>query len=376
MVKIRLDNYLKTMPLIHIFDVLLNEESIKLSVTKESLLKDIGINPSSYRRSRAEEQNVGKSIVLKLANYFNLYMVDKKILAELQELINNIYSDINYKVFDKFEIYSRKLNEYLSKNYVIFPIIKLTKLFIDAFSFNEIELMMEMNDDLFLEISKYSLSFNDSLMVIYNLLKLVFCKELTNNMLTKKYNNGMSYSIIASRHRINKRYYESLYFAYKAKEMFIAENNLKRVLFINFTILNDLSLTDNFEEYYLLANEQMLTIRSFGIDILEFRGVIKHVVISSLALKKYSKVIRLIDDSKEQTITEFATLVVAKFYTLGEKFDTWLKKEIENTEDIMLYDSVLSVLVEFLKTGDKKVLNNLIDNKPLMASLINVLKKT
>lgn len=364
------------MPLIHIFDVLLNEESIKLSVTKESLLKDIGINPSSYRRSRAEEQNVGKSIVLKLANYFNLYMVDKKILAELQELINNIYSDINYKVFDKFEIYSRKLNEYLSKNYVIFPIIKLTKLFIDAFSFNEIELMMEMNDDLFLEISKYSLSFNDSLMVIYNLLKLVFCKELTNNMLTKKYNNGMSYSIIASRHRINKRYYESLYFAYKAKEMFIAENNLKRVLFINFTILNDLSLTDNFEEYYLLANEQMLTIRSFGIDILEFRGVIKHVVISSLALKKYSKVIRLIDDSKEQTITEFATLVVAKFYTLGEKFDTWLKKEIENTEDIMLYDSVLSVLVEFLKTGDKKVLNNLIDNKPLMASLINVLKKT
>lgn len=374
--KIRIDTYLNSKPVLQIFDVLLNEESIKLAKTKEALLKDLDINPSSFRRSRTEEQNIGNSIVLKLAKYFNLNTVDKIFLAELQELINDIYFDINYKVFENFEIYSRKLDEYLSKNYVVFPIVKLVKLFIDAFSFSEIEQMMKINDDVFLEISKYSLVFNDSLLVIFNLLKLVFCKELTNDLLTKKYNNGMSYSVIASRHRINKRYYESLYFAYKAKEMFIAENNLKRVLFINFTILNDLSLTDNFEEYYILAQEQMLTIRSFGIETKEYRGIIKHAVISALALKKYGKVIKLLDKSKKQTITEFAALVVAKFHKLGEGFDEWFNNEIESTKGIMEYYNVLSILVEFLKTKDKRVLNSLDDNKPLMASLINVLKKT
>ena len=101
-------------------------------------------------------------------------------------------------------------------------------------SFNQKKALIHMvnskNKEVFDEISKYKSIFNEDLMVIYNLLNLVFCKELSNEILSKKYNNGMCYSIIASRHRINKRYFESLFFAYKAKEMFIMENNLKNSL--------------------------------------------------------------------------------------------------------------------------------------------------
>jgi hypothetical protein len=90
MLNINLDTYLSSQTLLLIFDVLLNEESIKLSVTKESLLKDIGINPSSFRRSRVEEKNIGNDIAVKLAKYFNLKIVNEKILCDFSLYNRNI----------------------------------------------------------------------------------------------------------------------------------------------------------------------------------------------------------------------------------------------------------------------------------------------
>lgn len=376
MLKINLDTYLSSQTLLLIFDVLLNEESIKLSVTKESLLKDIGINPSSFRRSRVEEKNIGNDIAVKLAKYFNLKIVNEKILCDLAKLIEEIYHDINYKVFEKFDFYTKKIEWYLSKNLVIFPVVKLLKLFIEAFSLQRIEEMIEMNNKLFIEISSYKVSFNDSLMNIYNILKLIFSKELTNEMLSKKYNNGICYSIIASRHRINKRYFESLYFAQKAKEMFVLENNLKRILYINFTILNDLSLTDNYEEYYYLTRQQLLTIRSFGSNTIEYESIEKHLIVSSLALKMYDQVIEIVEKNEEKTITDFSALVVAKYNVLGEKFDLWYDEEIKTTEGIEEYLPLLKTLIEFLKTSDKKLFALLEENKNFMSSFLNILKKT
>ena len=67
MLNINLDEYLGTVKFIQLFDVMLYEEAIKLSVTKESILRELDINPSSFRRCRVEEQNVGKTIVKKIS---------------------------------------------------------------------------------------------------------------------------------------------------------------------------------------------------------------------------------------------------------------------------------------------------------------------
>lgn len=375
MFNINLDEYLGTVKFIQLFDVMLYEEAIKLSVTKESILRELDINPSSFRRCRVEEQNVGKTIVKKLANYFNLKLVDDEYLNKLSKLIKDIYHDTNYKIINRFGFYTKEIDENIKENNIMFPVIKLIKLFLLAFSDKSIDDVINSNNEEFSDLGKYILVFNDDIKVIYDLLELVYCKELTNEMLSKNYTNGICYSILASRQRISKKYIESLYFAQKAKEIFFKENNLKRIIAINLVILNSLALSDNLEEYYSLANEQMLTIKSFDIKGVFEIGAVKHLGNAYLATKKYKDAIDLIEDREEITITELSIYIAAKYFYLGEKFNEWYKKEIVDDESLKEVLFVFNYIVEYLKTSDKKILSKIEGTNLLMAALTHVLKK-
>ena len=296
--KIKLNDYKSTQIYMYMFDEMIKVISKKENIIKEEILKKWDINPSSFRRSKVSEQEVGKAIIGKFALNLNMGLTSNNYIDELEELFNSIFFDINFRIYYRYEYYNKMLEKAINDKPIILPIVRLMKLFLEMYSKDNFEKFMKANNKEFIELSKFIKFYNDDMMMIYNLLNLVFCKELTYEMQSKKYSNGLSYSVISLRHKIEESYFESLFFAQKAKEIFLKENNFKRAIYINFTILNDFSLVTNFEEYYKLAIEQVYTIRSFYYDKeakdieddIEYKNAIKHVVISSLALKKYDKV--------------------------------------------------------------------------------------
>lgn len=379
--KIKLKEYKNTLLYMYMFDEVLKTQCVRGEIIKEELLKKYKVNPSSFRRCKTTELEVGKTIISNLAFYLNMVLIDDDIIDELEDLFNDIYSDMNYKIYHKVNVYINRLDYYIEQNPIIFPLLKLMKLFLYMYSNDDFERFLKQNNKEFNEISKYVKFYNDDMMTIYNLLNLIFCKELTYEMQSQKYSNGLSYSIIALRHKIEGSYFESLYFAKTAKELFIQENNFKRAIYINFTILNDLSLAINYDDYYKLSIEQAHTIRSMLMinektESLEYKMALKHVVIASLALKKYKKICKMLENKKEQTISELATLVIAKYKIDNNNFDKWYKNVVLDDNPINDEVKVLNMLVDYLKNPDIKKLILIEESRLLMKSLINIIKNT
>ena len=111
-------------------------------------------------------------------------------------------------------------------------------------------------------------------------------------------------------------------------------------------------------------------------DDIEYKNAIKHVVISSLALKKYDKVCSILSNKNLQTVSEVAALIIAKFNINRESFDQWYLKEIISDNEGDEHLLVLNLLVEYLKKPDKKKLYLIEDTKLLMKSLTNILANT
>ena len=112
----------------------------------------------------------------------------------------------------------------------MFSVIIMLELYFESLSDKNIDDSITSNREKFIELSKYSHVFSEELSPIYNLIELIFTKELSNEILSKKYNNGISYSVLASRQRMNKRYIESLFFAQTATLMsvkFLRQQNKK-----------------------------------------------------------------------------------------------------------------------------------------------------
>ena len=150
MFEVCLKEYRKTVPFIQMFDTLLSIESHHLSVTKDSLLKDLGINPSSFRRCRNEEQNVGNLIVEKLSKYFNLKLIDEDYLVKLSNLVTQIYYDVNFKIFDMYDEYEKEINELSLEKSIMFPVITMLKLFLASFTDKNVDDVIRENREEFI----------------------------------------------------------------------------------------------------------------------------------------------------------------------------------------------------------------------------------
>ena len=68
--KIRLKEYKNTLLYMYMFDEVLKVNCKRNVMIKEDSLKECKVNPSSFRRCKMSEQEVGKSIVNKLAYFF------------------------------------------------------------------------------------------------------------------------------------------------------------------------------------------------------------------------------------------------------------------------------------------------------------------
>lgn len=369
MKKFHLDIYKETRQYLYLYDVLMKDEIIN----KDYFLADLGINPGSYRRAKVTEQKIGKEIVEILARKFELSLVNTEEVDELEELANNVFYEINYKDYDNYEEYLLKIDFELKKNNLLFPIFLLLKLFLLLNTQNSLKDTIEDNRPLFNELKKFKKFFNNELLEIYEYLTIVYSENIKKELANKKYSNGLSYSIIATKLFHIKSYYESLYFAQRAKLFFLSESNYKRVIYTNFTILNNLSFVLDFDEYYKLAHEQLHTLKSFGCSGFELNSTIKHLVVSSLALNKYKEVIKILENKEEVTITEMFCLIIAKYNYDPQNFEHWFKEEMNDLIADEEYKELINDLLLYLKEPEKKNLLKLKDYE-IMSSLINILK--
>lgn len=371
MIKISLLEYKTSSQYLYLFDAIIKE---KIVINRDAFLEILKINPGTYRRAKNSEQKTGVKIVGKLSSYFNLAIVSKEYIHRLESLLNDIIYEVEYKVFEKYDKHLQKLNELLEENLIIFPILKLFIIFLNLFSDKNITITKNDNRSDFLELTKFYNFFNESLKEVYDLIQLVYCDNYDDKLLTKKYENGIGYSIISINYKRKKKYYESLYFANKAKDIFIKENNFKRAIYINNTILNNLVAIGDFEEYYELANKQYLTVRALDMSVRDKINCMKHVLTSCISLRKYNEVKRYCENKTLTTITEIFCYIIAQYYILKEEFSCWIEKFID--EKIKDKNGILFIkqLIEFLKKPEKSKLEIFKGSEILEALLVVLLK--
>lgn len=367
MIQISLTEYMQTKLFFQLFDVLLKEES----VNKEYYLESVGISPSSYRRAKNEEQKIGIQIMDTLCKKFNLNVAPLELIEEIESLANEIYFDMYYKVYDRYDAFLEKLEEYLSKNYNIYPIIKLLKLFIlinaPKFS-NE---LYEGYLELYNEVKRFKNFYNNDLMGVYNLFILTFENNSIDYNLAKELYGGFSYYIASFRAWKDKKYTECLYYAEKGKDILVRESNYKRVVNLNFNIMSSLMYLNRFEECFELAFDQILMLESFGFEKNEAKSTENYLLVSAIGLGKYEFIVKRMKGRTTFNKVEISCYMIALKCAYSSEYSAFYK-EILELEDGMSKD-ICMALNSYLESPSKDNLLKL-EALPVLKYIILVLK--
>ena len=219
-----LEIYRTTRQYIKFFDVYIKQ----FEKNKETVFSQVGINNSSYRRARDNEQNVGKEIVEVLSKFYSLYVPNNTDIGDLEKLITRVYYNIYYKIDGTLDNDLNDVNKELERKSILFPIHNLLKLFIIVNTNYSPKVVFEENIDLYLDIKKYTSFFTNELLEIFEILSLFFEDEYNSGAWATTYNNPMSYQILASKYFSQGKYIEAIFFSSRAKEILINDQNFSR----------------------------------------------------------------------------------------------------------------------------------------------------
>lgn len=358
MQKFNLNQYKTSNPYFTLFDVYFRD----INANKETLLKEMGIAPSSYRKCRRGELHISEKIIEQISLYFHLKSCSEEIINELNDLTNNIYYDMYYKIEDSLEYYNSRLQTLKEEHYIIFPIIDILILFLKMNSTTDSNIVRNNNAELFEHVKKYNKFYEFGLTDLYEIICLFYDDDIPGNLWIKNYNNACAYHVLASRSHRNKRYIESLFFGNKAKEFLNEDGNIKRLLYINNITMSNLIYVGNFEACYDLSFKQLLVLRSIALnDPFMIRSARKFKTISMLALKYYNDIIEEYKLSTSLTVIE-AICVMVSHYVIALNTNDYsqynnLYNDIINSnfskDDVLLIMS----LNDYLSTKGKVSLN-------------------
>ncbi len=367
MFKIDLTIYKTSRQYFKLFDILLKDKDLN----KDSYLKKINVSPSSYRKARTIEQNIGNKIIERLSKDFNYKKVSSEFVTELEELFNKVYYDMYYKIFKNFDEYLKTINNMLEGNYIIFPIINLLKLFLLANLKVDVEKNVNDNYMLYEDIKKYSSFFNDDLIEIMDILALAFEKKLPDTIMFKTYRNSLAYFCLSSRLCSDKRYAECLFIARKAEEALVREKNYKRLLYLNIKMMLCLNSIECYQECYDLASMQLLTIQSFVDTDFEYNYTTTNLAVCCLALKKFEYISKLLLSKKKISLTEICCLLVAN-YNIDDKEYKDLYDYYYSLLDLE-GQTIIKGLNNYLENGYKSELA-VLENKKIIVNLTQAIR--
>ena len=328
MFSINLNDYKKTKIYLQLFDVILKD----LPINKEEFLLEHDISPSSYRLARKVEQNVGKSIIIKLSEVFKFVTLADDELEDVEEQLNKIYFDIYYKNYDNYDNHLEYINEMINKNF-----------------------------------------YNKELVEIYNILNLFFNDSIKESEKHQDYKNPMSYQILASRCYMKEKYIEAIYYSTKACDILLDEMNFKRYVSVNRTLMACQLCIGDYETCHMNSVKVLRSVKSLNLEQFEIDAAEDYYYASLLGLKRFDIIYKKLKDNNNFNKNKFTCFLVSMFEIDQTLFLNYLKENINFKELSNEYCEYIKSICLFLEKKDKKQLDRLKDYS-IMKGLIRILK--
>ncbi len=343
-------------------------------LNKDEFLLSHKISPTSFRRARSSEQRVGVEIIEKLAEIFDYRICTEEKIYQIEILVNQIYNEVYFKIYDNFDFFYEKIENELNNKSVLFPILNLFKLFLLLNENKQRKDILTENQELFNDLQKYVPFYNHDLKEVYEIVKIQFLKDIPDEYMQKEYQNGLIYFSLASKYNFNKDFIASLYFADKARKIFLKEDNFLRIFFLNLIFMHNYNSLGNYKKSYDLASNQLLSIKSFGISNFIQSTTKLHLIIAYLGLRNYEKVIELLSNKEVYQSTEVYSLLIAKFMVDKKGYQglyTSALRDNQNREGDLY---IIQTLNSFLLKRDKNNLMKL-EKSNMREMLVKILKK-
>lgn len=229
--KINLDDYFySTRYALFYFDIQIK----KLEITKEALLKDLDIPYISYRRSKEDDTNVGKKIILKLEKHFSMSPLDIERQEEYEDILNKVLIRFYYRGDDLKE-FEPILEKYIEENNFLKPIFQLFALLIRLVSNKYIGRVAENEVTNFQELLSYKKHYYVSPFIeLLVMLEVSFSGnrliEFDKDIYFAEEMRGLIYYSYSANAYLAKKYDLCLYYARECKEYLIKDSNYKRMV--------------------------------------------------------------------------------------------------------------------------------------------------
>ena len=112
------DLYKESKQYFQLFDVYIKQ----FEKNKENVFNKLNINNSSYRRARDNEQTVGREIIKKLSDNYDLKIPSDSFIDKLEKVTTRIYNNLYYKVYDtcsctQSSVHEQKCSLIIAANY-------------------------------------------------------------------------------------------------------------------------------------------------------------------------------------------------------------------------------------------------------------------
>lgn len=334
---------------------------------KKDIFKKLFISNSSYNRLRTVELKNGNIIIDSLIENYQLSGVSNELINYLEYLFEKIYYKMNYKIFDSYEEDMKIIDKMLSDKSILFPILYLIKLYMNV---NRNRLITEVkyeDMELYKKIKPYAKFFTEELLDVFECLKLIFEKNMINDMYLKPYNNPICYQILALKMLGQEQYNQSLYYAMRAKDIFINENNYKRLILNTKIIIESLLNLYNYEDCYKIIFNYKFSLMAMNANENELEICNRYICLILLGLKKYDYIIRIFKNNKELNTLETISYIIA----INKLYDKYEKKN-----DILynkLNKNLINIINEYMKDKKDDLLKQ-IDKTILSKSLIKILR--
>lgn len=366
--KIELTIYKNSKCYFQLFDIIFKDNKI----IKEPFLLNIGISPSSYRKSRTREQTGGPRIIEQLCEAFGYEAPNYDLVCSIEDLLNKVYAGIYYKTYASHNEDVEYLDNLINKNYILNPILKLIKIFILANSKMDIISFVQEYRDIYEELQKYLCFFSEDLLEILDILSFAFEEEMREGLLFKDFKNSLAYYSLASRLWKDGRYTECMFIAEKAEAVLVKELNYRRLVGLNVIRMYCLNMLENYNECFKLGSMLLYNLQSFKSIEYEYKYVISHLALCCLPLKKYDYCMDLLLNKNKVSLTDICCLVTAKYFTDKAEYESLYKHYSEALEQDD--KTILKHVDNVLKHRSKRSLAKLNDPK-LMRYFANILKQ-
>lgn len=354
----------------NLFDVLIKNEAKNI----ETFLESVYISPSSYRRAKVDGNKIGQQIMNDLCKYFQYKYCDETVIEELEELFNKIYFDMYYKDYKNFELYNDMIDKKINENLIIFPILKVMKLFLILNTSKSPRLIIIEDKELYEEIKQYTLFYSGMINELVELLDVSFKEDIDERFLSFNYKNEITFHTLAARCAQLGRYIESIHFCNLAKEKFIKDENFKRVHYINLVLLANYNSLFKFDDAYELEKKQMHSLNSMSNSDIEMAFTKKHFIITCLGLKKFEQILLCLKDDDPLSLTDSTCYLIANYYLNKEiyikEYTGLLKNSGDDEELISLFKTLNDVLI----SKDKKKVEEL-KKFSINKTVIDILKE-